>query len=170
MVAPGRAGTLVVAVGLASVLGACAGSRVEDGVFRSASGYRVTLPGPEWKEVAASRGNLEFRHATTRAGMLVSAQCDPAVSRRTLDVLGRQLLIGLRDLRRVEHGAVPVDGRSAAHALLEGRLDGGAPVRIEAYTLKGQRCVYDLILVAERSAFDGARADFRRLVDSFATD
>ena len=161
---------MVAAVGLAAALGACASARVEDGVFRSTSGYRVTLPGPEWKEVAASRADLELRSATASAGMLVNAQCDPAVTRRNLDVLGRQLLIGLRELRRVEHDEAPVNGRRAAHALLEGRLDGGSPVRIETFTLKDARCVYDLLLVAEPAAFDGARRDFRRFVDSFATD
>ncbi|MGH7354398.1 MAG: hypothetical protein ACRELS_07490 [Candidatus Rokuibacteriota bacterium] len=167
--APGRAGAVI--VGLVAALGACAGAHVrEGGVFRSASGYRVTVPGPEWKEAAAGRADLELRHATLRAGMLANAQCDPAVARRRLDVLGRQLLIGVRELRWVEHGETPVNGRAAAHALLEGRLDGGAPVRIEAYTLRDARCVYDLLLVAEPSAFDGARGDFLRFVNSFATD
>jgi hypothetical protein len=41
-------------------------------------------------------------------------------------------------------------------------------VRIESYTLKGERCVYDLLYVAEPAAFDAWRADFQRFVDSFA--
>lgn len=170
MVAAGRAGAVVAAVALAATLGACAGARVEGGVYRSASGYRVTVPGGEWKEVGGSGADLEFRHATARAGMLVSAQCDATVARRSLDVLGRQLLIGLRERMVVEHGEAPVNGRTAAHTLLEGRMDGGARVRVESYTLKDTRCVYDLLLVAEPSAFDVARGDFRRFVDSFATD
>jgi len=170
VVAAGRAAAMLAVAGLAAALGGCAGSRVEGGVFRSASGYRVTVPGPEWREGAAVRADLELRHATIPAGMLVNAQCDPVVARRSLDVLGRQLLIGLRALRWVEHGEAPLNGRAAAHAVLEGRLDGGAAVRIEAYTLKDARCVYDLLLVAEPSAFDGARGDFHRFVNSFVAD
>jgi hypothetical protein len=53
--------------------------------------------------------------------------------------------------------------------VLEGRMqDGGDRVRIESYTLKDERCVYDLLYVAAPGAFDDWRADFRRFVDSFA--
>jgi hypothetical protein len=169
MGARARAAT-VAAIGLGATLAGCAAHRVEDGVFRASSGYRVTLPGPDWREVRESRADIELRHATAAAGMLANAECDPAVARRRLDVLGRQLLIGLRETHGVRREQVPLNGVRAVHAVLEGQLDGGATVRVEAYTLKDARCVYDLLLVAEPAAFERARQDFRRFVDSFATD
>ena len=41
-------------------------------------------------------------------------------------------------------------------------------VRVESYTLRGERCVYDLLFVAEPQAFDAGRGDFRRFVESFS--
>ena len=45
--------------------------------------------------------------------------------------------------------------------------DSDERVRIESYTVKGGRCVYDLLYVASPDAFDTWRTDFRRFVDSF---
>ena len=41
-------------------------------------------------------------------------------------------------------------------------------VRVESYTLRGDRCVWDLLFVAEPEVFEEGRADFRRFVESFA--
>jgi hypothetical protein len=165
--AASRRGTaLVVAVALA--LGACAGRRIVDGVYHAPAGYRVRLPGPAWTVAGESRADLELRHRTAAAGMLVNASCDPAVARRDAGVLARHLLLGLRDRAMVEVDELPVNGRMASHRLLEGRMrQSDERVRIESYTLKGERCVYDLLYVAAPEAFDAWRGDFRRFVESF---
>ncbi|MGH7418168.1 MAG: hypothetical protein ACREKB_10375, partial [Candidatus Rokuibacteriota bacterium] len=99
----------------------------------------------------------------------VNAVCDPAVARRGWDVLGRHLLLGVRDRVVVEADEVPVNGRTASHRLLEGRMrQSDQRVRIESYTLKGDRCVYDLLYVAPPDVFDAWRGDFTRFVQSFA--
>ena len=151
-------------------LGACAGKRIEGGVFHAPSGYRVTLPADgDWRIVDDSRADLELRHRTGDAGMLVNGACDPALARRKPDVLDRHLLMGLRDRVELEHGDVPVDGRVASHRLLEGRMrQSEERVRVETYTLRSERCVWDLMLVAAPEAFDTARGDFHRFVQSFA--
>jgi hypothetical protein len=151
-------------------LGACAGKRIEHGIFHAPTGYRVTLP-PDggWRIVDESRADLELRHRTESAGMLVNGACDPALARRTPEVLDLHLLMGLRDRVEIERGEVPVDGRVAAHRLLEGRMrQSEERVRVETYTLRSERCVWDLILVAAPEAFDDARGDFQRFVASFA--
>ena len=151
-------------------LGACAGKRIEHGVFHAPSGYRVALP-PDgaWRIVDDSRADLELRHRTAAAGMLVNGACDPGVARRGPEVLARHLLMGLRDRVELERGEVPVNGRVASHRLLEGRMrQSDERVRVESYTLRGERCVYDLLFVAEPQAFDAGRSDFRRFVESFS--
>jgi len=158
----------VIAAVLAMALGACAGRRIVEGVYHAPSGYRVTLPGAAWEIAPDARADLELRNRTAPAGMLANAVCDPAVARRGWDVLAQHLLIGMRDRDVVEANEAPVNGRVASHRLLEGRMrQSDERVRIESYTLKGERCVYDLLYVAAPSAFDAWRGDFQRFVESF---
>jgi hypothetical protein len=160
---------VALAAALALALGACAGREIVEGVYHAPSGYRVRLPGGAWTLAPESRADLELRHRTAPAGMLVNAVCDPVVARRGDDVLGRHLLLGLRDRRVMEANEVPVNGRAASHRLLEGRMrQSEERLRIESYTLTGDGCVYDLLYVATPEAFDAWRGDFQRFVDSFA--
>jgi len=160
----------VVLAATALALGACAGARIEHGVYHGPSGYRVALP-PDgaWAVVDDSRADLELRHRTVEAGMLVNGTCDPALVRRTPEVLDLHLLMGLRDRAMLEQDEAPVDGRVASHRLLEGRMrQSEERVRVESYTLRGERCVWDLLFVAAPAVFEAARGDFRRFVESFA--
>jgi hypothetical protein len=128
------------AAALVLLLGACAGRRVVDGVYRAPSGYRVTVPGAEWVVSPESRADLELRHRTAPVGMLANAVCDPAVARRGWGVLAQHLFIGMRDREVVEAGEAPVNGRVASHRVLEGRMrQTDDRVRIETYMLKGDR-------------------------------
>ena len=165
-----RAGRRALALAAALAVGACAGKRIEHGVFHAPSGYRVALPADgEWRVVEDSKADLELRHRTAPAGMLVNGVCDPGVVRRGPDALARDLLLPLHDRVELEHGEVPVDGRLAAHRLVEGRLRrSDTRVRVESYTVRGGRCVYDLLFVAPAEAFDAERAEFRRFVESFS--
>ena len=165
----GRAGRRGVALAAAALaLGACAGRRIENGIYHAPSGYQVALPGGGWDVVDKSRADLELRRQGAPAGMLVNALCDARLARHPWDVLNRQLLLGLRERVVVETNDVPVNGRVASHRLLEGRMrDSDERVRIETYTLKNERCVYDLLYVAAPDAFEDGRPAFRRFVDSF---
>ena len=168
MSAAARRGTTLTAA-LALTLGACAGHGIVGGVYQAPSGYRVTLPGAAWEVTPDSRADLQLRHRTAPAGMLVNALCDPAVARRADDVLAQHLLLGMRDRQVIEANEAPVNGRVASHRLLEGRMrQSDERVRIESYTLRGDRCVYDLLYVAAPDAFEAWRGDFQRFVDSFA--
>jgi hypothetical protein len=165
----------VVAVGLLSVavglgLSACAGRRITDGVFRSAKGYRVTVPGPAWAVVESSRADLELRHREGGVGMLVNAVCDRRATTRSAGALTHQLLAGLRDREIVERGTVSVNGRAGSRVVLEALAGPGARVRIETVTVANARCVYDLIYAALAGAFAERHADFDRFVASFVEE
>src|SRR5918996_2301778 len=165
--AAARRGTTLTAA-LALTLGACAGHGIVGGVYQAPSGYRVTLPGAAWEVAPDSRADLELRHRTAPAGMLVNALCDPAVVRRGGDVLAQHLLLGMRDRQEMAVNEMPVNGRAASHRLLEGRMrQSDERVRIESYTLKGERCVYDLLYVAAPEVFEAWRSDFHSFVESF---
>ena len=130
----------------------------------------MVVPGPDWQVIESRRADLELRHRTTPAGILVNAACQPDTVRRSLDILQLQLLAGLRDRVVKEQEAVTLGSRPAVHALLEGRLDGDPErVGVESYVVKDDRCVYDLLYVAPPGAFEAGRGDFRRVVESLET-
>jgi hypothetical protein len=165
-----RRAALVTAVAFAILTG-CAGRRLQDGVYRSEHGFRVTVPGPGWRVVNGSRAELELRRADGEAGMLAHATCRPDAVRRDFGLLERHLLLGLRDRATLEADETDLAGRRAAHLVVEGRpRDGEGRMRIESYVLKNARCVYDLLYVAPPGEFDVGRADFRRFVQSFAME
>jgi len=166
-----RAAACAAALAGALAVAACAGPTIDNGIFRAPSGYRVTLPRDGWSVDRDSGADLELRHQSGSAAMLVNGVCDvPAVGRRP-DVLVRQLLLGLRDRKVIESGEVLVNGRTATHTLMEGRMQKlDERTRIESYVLKGDHCVWDLLYVAEPGAFEATRGDFRALVESFVAD
>lgn len=146
---------------------ACAGGRIEGGVFYSPKGYRVTLPPAPWRASLDSRADLVLTRAESGGGILAHATCEGSPPRRSLPVLARHLTFGLEARKSLEREEITVAGRSAIRVLLEGRLDGTSVV-VEAFVLKGQECVYDLIYAAPPAEFAAGREAFRRFVESFA--
>jgi hypothetical protein len=166
----GRA-ALITTVAIVTALAGCAGRRLQDGVFRSEHGYRVSVPGPDWVIVDESPADLELRRTDGQAGMLAAATCQPLTTRQRYADLGRHLLLGLRERETLEDGEASLAGYRGVHMIVEGRMRGSRErVRIESYTLKDDRCVYDLLYVAPPATFDASRADFERFVGSFAAD
>ncbi len=111
--------------------------------------------------------DLELRRAASRAGILVNATCEGKAPGRSLAVLARHLTFGIQGKEVLEQSELTVAGHAALRLGLRGRLDG-APVEVEAYVVKGERCVYDLIYVAPPAEFAGGAPDFRALLSSFA--
>ena len=162
---------LALALGAVIAFTGCAGRRIENGVYHSDKGYRLTLPGPDWSVAADSKADLELRHQDGLAAMLANAECDDRAKSRSAGLLLGQLLIGLHDRATIEQNEVSLNGRQALHRVLDGRVAAdGAPTRIEAYVLKDQSCVYDFAYAAPPAAFEAWRADFRRFVESFAKE
>lgn len=136
-------------------------------MFYSAKGYRVVLPaGREWEVAPDGRAELELRRPASRAGILANATCEGKAPTRPLAVLARHLTFGLQGREVLEQWELTVAGHPAVRVLLKGRLDG-APVEVEAYVVKGERCVYDLIYVAPPGEFAGGRAGFETFLSSF---
>jgi hypothetical protein len=167
-----RALRLALALGLAAVAAAgCAGSRIKGGVYHSDKGYRIAVPGSRWVVVDETRADLELRAADGRAAMLVNGDCRPGVVDRPFSILTRHLLAGLRDRTLIENDRASLDGRPTAHTVVEGHLRGDERrARIELYVVKDERCVYDLLYVAEPEVFDAGRDDFRRFVETLARE
>jgi hypothetical protein len=156
---------------VALTLAGCATARVQDGVFRAPALYRVTLPGPAWEVTSAEDTRVTLRHRESDAGILASAECGAPSARRDLPLLARQIFVGLRERETLENGPATVRGVEAAHAIVEASVSGSRErMRMEAYVMKDERCVYDLVYVASPETFEAQRPDFQRFVDSFARE
>lgn len=148
---------------------ATATGRIENGVFHSAKGYRVTLPAGGWKVESGSRADLSLQGEATAGGMLVDATCGGREVSRSLDVLARHLTFGLTRREVLENGTTTVAGREAAHSVVRGQA-GGRDVTVEALVVRVDPCVHDFLYVAPTGAFDSGRPAFRALVESFALE
>lgn len=156
-----------IAITVLATLG-CAGSRLEEGVFHSARGYRVAVPGPDWMVANDDRTELTLRNRTVPAAMLAHATCGNAPSRTPLPTLTFQLVASLRDRTVLERGDGALDGLPAQHTILEGRPGPDAePVRVETWVARDPRCIYDLAYAASPAIFDTWRPDFQRFVETF---
>ena len=155
----------------ALTLAACATASAPDTIFRVPERFRVTLPGAGWETTPMNSVELALRHRESGAGIFANAECGESAARRDLRLLALQLFVGLRERATLENGPVTVGGAPAAHAVIEAQASGAdGRVRLEAYVMKDDRCVYDLVYVAAPAAFEAQRPDFRRFVESFAKE
>ena len=156
---------------LLALLAGCATAtgRIENGVYHSAKGYRVTLPASGWKVDRAPRADLSLQDETGPAGMLVDATCAGREPSRPLDVLVRHLTFGLTRRQVVETGPTTVAGQEAMRSVVRGQADG-RDVTVEALVFRARPCVHDFLYVAPTIAFEAGRPAFRALVESFALE
>ena len=155
---------LVLLAGCATATG-----RIENGMFYSAKGYRVTLPPTGWRVDTGQRADLALRGDARPGGMVVDTTCGGREAARSLDVLARHLTFGLTRRDVLENGASTVGGRAAAHSVVRGLAEGQA-VTVEALVMRAEPCVHDFLYVAPSEAFDAGRPAFRGLVESFALE
>jgi hypothetical protein len=154
-------------VTLAVAAGCSAASRIEGGVFRSAKGYSIRVPGEAWRVAPRGQADLELRRDAPPGAMLANATCGGPEPGRPLPVLTRHLVFGLTRRTTLESDTRLVDGRPATHSVVRGLLDG-TDVTVEAVVSTDERCVHDFLYVAPTAEFEAGRGDFRALVDGFS--
>ncbi|HEY7038243.1 MAG TPA: hypothetical protein VID28_05285 [Methylomirabilota bacterium] len=160
---------VLIATSLVAAACATATGRIEDGVYHSAKGYRVTLPPHGWTVDPIPRADLALQGDAKSGGMLVDATCGGRETARSLDVLTRHLTFGLTKRDVIENGTTTVAGREAAHSVVRGVADG-REVTVEALVMRAESCVHDFLYVAPTGAFEAGRPAFRALVESFALE
>jgi hypothetical protein len=154
-----------------AVSAGCARARIENGRYFSPKGYGIAVPAEGWRIVKQSEADLELRHDSQAAAMLANGSCDSVSLRTSGDILARHVLMGLEHRKVIEKGEVAIGERTATHVVLEGRAPGaGGTVWVEAYVVKGDRCVYDFLYAAPAASFETSRRDFQRFVESFRAE
>jgi hypothetical protein len=164
-----RSRALLAMLVLLAAAGCATTGRIENGVFHSSKGYRVTLPATGWKVEQGTRADLALQGEATSGGMLVDATCGGRELARPLDVLTRHLTFGLTKRDVVENGTTRVAGRDAAHSVVRGVADG-RDVTVEALVLRVEPCVHDFLYVAPTGVFASGRPAFRAVVESFSPE
>jgi len=153
-----------VLVGL-SLLTGC-GGRLVDGVYRAAHDrYRVTAPPAPWVATSLDTDELVFRHPVLQATIAVLSRCtNPEPGE--LPWVARHLFFGLREQQVKRQETESLDGVPAVRTRLRARLDG-APVAVEALTLRQGGCLYDFLYVAPPAVEAVGRPEFDTFVRSW---
>jgi hypothetical protein len=152
--------------GLLAGLAGCGGVRLEDGRYMvSEKGYRVDAPAG-WTRIE-SEADLAFRRADLSGGLLAHATCEGKAPVRPLPVLARHLRFGLRDVQELVESPVTLGGLPGTAQRFRATLDG-VPVAVRAVTLRGTRCVYDLVGVAPPDGIAALAPECERFSAGFA--
>jgi hypothetical protein len=141
--------------------------RHEGSYVISRKGYRVGAP-DGWTRID-SEADLALRRADPPAGLMAHATCEGKPPTRPLPILARHLRFGLRDVQDLVETPSSLDGLSGATQRFRATLDG-VPVAVQALTLQGDGCVYDLVGVAMPDGFAALAPDFERFTAGFALE
>jgi len=147
---------------------ACGGASTtfEGNVFHGQNvAFRVgDVPG-DWRRVNVDDTALAFRDARG-SSILVSGRCDLKVDDVPLIALTNQLVIGTTERELVKEETLPFDRREARHTVMKAKLDG-VPLVWDAYVMKKNGCVYDMVYVAPPDRFDEGSAAFEKFATQF---
>ncbi len=126
-------------------------------------GYRVSAPQSEdetWKRVNVPGAGLSFVSSASRSSVSLLSHCSSERSQASLEVLARQLLIGLRPDSAPRLESVSVDGQPGIAQIFTTR-EGDTPVTVKTVTTEKANCQYDFVLAAP-GKFEDLEADFDR--------
>ena len=154
-------------LGLGLLLAGCTTSRIENGIFYSAKGYQVKLPGDGWRVEPPGGADLALRRDLPPGGMLTDATCHGTPVDSSLPVLARHLTVGLKNRVTMERAREVLSGRAAERVVVRGTVDG-TEIAVEAVVVKTARCVHDFLYVTPVAHFEVGRHAFRSFVESFA--
>ncbi|MCF6148578.1 MAG: hypothetical protein E3K37_07960 [Candidatus Kuenenia sp.] len=84
----------------------------------------------------------------------------------TPDLLNHQLFIGIRNKDVIMKESVLIDGKETLHSVLMGKLDD-KKFKFDAYVIKEDIFVCDIVYFAQPEFFDSAHGDFQELIRSF---
>jgi hypothetical protein len=159
----------VVPLLLLLVIAACGGSSLKGSVYRADGlAFRLGETPPTWQRITVTNTRLAFRDEAAESTILVNGRCGKDGDDVPLLALTQHLFISFTERETVEQKVVPMDGREAMHTVLRAKLDG-VPKVFDAYVLKKDGCVYDLVGIWAVGQFEQHRAPFEAFAGGFHT-
>jgi hypothetical protein len=141
-----------------------------DGELYRGEGFAFRIPPPpaSWVPLRQPDVALAYRDEAHEATILISGRCGIEDDDVPLTALTNHLFLQFSEKKVELQEVVPFDGREAQHTVLEAKLDG-VPLRYDAWVLKKDGCIYDLLHFAPPASSEAGLPAFRELVRGFAT-
>jgi hypothetical protein len=150
---------------LGALVAGCGHEAFDGRVYHAGrASFRVGPVPASWDRIEVEGAMLAYHDRASGGSIEVHAQCGRDADDVPLVALTNHLLIGFteRDVKLEE--TVPFDGREARHTVVHAKLDG-VPLALDAWVLKKDGCVYDVVFVvppAQHAANADAFAKFAR--------
>ncbi len=144
----------------------CAQLPVKDGDFSpSHKKYSVTLPAKGWESIKVGKEDIAIWNGQSRATIAFISSVIQG-KKSSLEMLRRQLFIGMKSNKILLSEPVLVGNQAAMHTILSCNIDNHN-IKIESYVIRLGNSVYDLAYWAPCDSFDNAREDFVGAINSF---
>jgi hypothetical protein len=111
---------------------------------------------------------LAFRDEAAEATVLVNGRCGQDGDDVPLLALTKHLFMSFTEREILEQTVISMDEREAMHTIMRAKLDG-VPKMFDAYVLKKDGCVYDLVGIWAVGKFQDHRAEFEGFASGFHT-
>ena len=152
-----------------SLFVACGGSSLKGSVYRGDGlAFRLGETPPTWTRIKVTNARLAFRDEQAESTVLVNGRCGRDGDDVPLLALTKHLFMSFTERETLEQQVIPMDGREAMHTVMRAKLDG-VPKMFDAYVLKKDGCVYDLVGIWPLEKFEGQRAAFENFASGFHT-
>ncbi len=159
-------------------LGGCIGFSIDrsGGIVRYKDGEAYTAFGrfhlghlpSSWGPATIRLKQLVFENDSLGATILADALCGPKFVDSPLPRLAHDLFDRMENRKFQDERVTTLDGRSAHYLIGTGKVDG-VDLRMEAYVMKKDFCLYDLVYFAPPDRFARGQKDFQGVVHGFQT-
>ncbi len=151
-----------------SLLIACASAGFDGRVYHDDDmRFRVGPIPSSWHPIEVDGARLAFRNDALASTVAVNARCKVDGDDVPLASLTQHLFLEFTERTQLSQTSLSLDGREALRTEVSAALDGVKKYYL-VYVLKKDSCVYDFMYIAAEPDA-GARAEFERFVQGFAT-
>ena len=147
----------------------CGGAHFDGRVYQGEGfAFKIPTPGANWRQIEHTHGALAFRDDVDHATILFNGRCGIDSEDVPLVALTNHLFLQFTEREIREQKVVPFAGREALHTVMTAKLDG-VPMVYDAWVLKKDGCVYDLLYVAQPGSHARSLKSFHELIQGFST-
>lgn len=153
---------------LLATLSGCAHRRgnFDDGRYSDGeTAYQIGELSGQWILASRQPADVAFARLDLGATIYVDNSCR-RYRDATLHILANHLFFGFDDIEVQSQELMEIDGREALRRTVSARLDGVA-VLLGVTVIKKNNCIFDLVLVSPKDAFEDTYEEYVEFVDAF---